>query len=153
MRTQIEASGFTSWETELIDLGVDIDNTAQLYPNGIPSRGTYLESANLAYFNPQTSNQLTFIFEMKSSDDSILGEQVRKALSQLYEYRYLHRKNQQIYEDCILVIVLQSSPTTIPWLKEYLLSDRYISVCWFQGNDSFDCFDECRPILDPLIAS
>ncbi|MEX0269873.1 hypothetical protein AB3R30_12070 [Leptolyngbyaceae cyanobacterium UHCC 1019] len=153
MRTRIEASGFTSWETELIDLGVDIDNTAQLYPNGIPNRGTYLEDANLAYFNPQNSHQLTFIFEMKSSDDSILGEQVRKAVSQLYEYRYLHRKNEQIHEDCILAIVLQSPPTSIPWLKEYLLNDRYISVCWFQGNDSFDCFDECRPILDPLIAS
>lgn len=153
MKECIERVGLEPWETDLIDLGVDLNNIAQIYSQGFPIQGTYLEGQSLPYFQSETPDHLTFIFEMKSSDPSIVVDQVRKAVSQLYEYRYRYYNNQQIRENAVLVIVLQQSLDNQPWLKDYLLFDRYIAVCWLREDKSrFDCFDECQPILEPLIA-
>lgn len=153
MRDCIEDAGLEPWETDLIDVGVDLDDTNQIYSHGFPIKNTYLEGKSLPYLQSEKPDSLTFIFEMKSSDESIIVEQVRKAVSQLYEYRYRYYNSGQIRENTILVIVLQKSPDGQPWLKDYLLFDRHIAVCWLkEDNSRFDCFDECQPILEPLIA-
>jgi len=75
----------------------------------------------------------SFIFEMKSGGESIL-EQIRKGLSQLYEYRYRYRDT--IGEpDISLCLVLPGSPA-IPWIEDYLVRDRDINVCWFEEGDN-----------------
>lgn len=153
MRDCIEHAGLEPWETDLIDVGVDLDDTNQIYTHGFPIQNTYLEGQSLPYFQHEKPERLTFIFEMKISDASIIVEQVRKAVSQLYEYRYRYYNSGKIRENAVLVIVLQKSPDEQPWLKEYLLFDRRIAVCWLrEDNSRFDCFDECQPILEPLIA-
>jgi hypothetical protein len=74
-----------------------------------------------------------FIFEIKSGGDSLL-EQIRKGLSQLYEYRYRYKAI--INDDHIsLCLVLPESPDTIPWITEYLCDDREINICWFNDDE------------------
>jgi hypothetical protein len=74
----------------------------------------------------------SFIFEMKSGGVSLL-DQIRKGVSQLYEYRY--RYSGSIADDHIsLCLVLSESPDSIPWIKDYLCVDRDINLCWF--NDA-----------------
>ncbi|MGB5960782.1 MAG: hypothetical protein WBG73_09015 [Coleofasciculaceae cyanobacterium] len=152
MRDCIEQAGLEPWETDLIDVGVDLENINQIYQGGFTLERTYLEEQNLPYFDTDISEGLTFLFEMKSSDNSIIVEQVRKAVSQLYEYRYRYFRSGQIKKNAVLVIVLQQFPDAPAWLKDYLLLDRRIAVCWLrEDNSRFDCFDECKPILEPLI--
>ncbi|WP_432742836.1 hypothetical protein ABXJ76_18720 [Methylobacter sp. G7] len=75
----------------------------------------------------------SFIFEMKSGGESLL-EQIRKGLSQLYEYRYRYRSiiNDQHVSLCL---VLPENPNSIPWITDYLCSDREINICWFDSDD------------------
>jgi hypothetical protein len=73
----------------------------------------------------------SFIFEMKSGGESIL-DQIRKGLSQLYEYRYRYR---DIVDDSVsLCLVLPEDPKAIPWVTEYLCEDRQINICWFEES-------------------
>jgi hypothetical protein len=84
--------------------------------------------------------------------NDLFSHKIRKAISQLYEYRYRYYQAGQIKKNTILILVLQNKFLTNLWMKDYLLLDRNIAVCWLkeEGN-GFDCFDECRPILAPLI--
>ena len=67
------------------------------------------------------------IFEVKSITGSNERSQCRHALSQLYEYRYLHT-----LENASLWIVLSAQPST-SWLIEYLLSVN-IKVLWIDNG-------------------
>lgn len=71
-----------------------------------------------------------FIFEMKSTTDTNVRSQVRKGISQLYEYRYLQNK-----PDANLVLVVER-PIIAPnnWMNEYLENDRDVFVVW-DGDD------------------
>lgn len=84
----------------------------------------------------------SFIFEMKSGGDSLL-EQIRKGLSQLYEYRYRY---QEIINDnhVSLCLVLPENPTNIPWVTDYLCDDRDINICWFESDG--------KPMWPPVCA-
>lgn len=74
----------------------------------------------------------SFIFEMKSGGESLL-EQIRKGLSQLYEYRYRYKDT--INDPHIsLCLVLPEMPESIPWIVDYLCIDREINICWFNEN-------------------
>lgn len=76
----------------------------------------------------------SFLFEMKSGGDSLL-EQIRKGLSQLYEYRYRYRNQDPLSgTDVSLCLVLPEDPTNIPWVIDYLCSDRKINICWFEDG-------------------
>jgi hypothetical protein len=74
----------------------------------------------------------SFIFEMKSGGKSLL-EQIRKGLSQLYEYKYRYKAviNDP---DISLCLVLPKSPDSLPWITDYLCLDRNINICWFGEN-------------------
>lgn len=71
-----------------------------------------------------------FIFEMKSTTDLNVRTQIRKGISQLYEYRYLENK-----PDARLVLVIER-PIIAPnnWMNEYLENDRDVLLVW-DGND------------------
>jgi len=79
-----------------------------------------------------TIDGTTFIFEMKSTTDKNQLSQVRSAVSQLYEYRFLHNM-----DGATLVVVLDKPPHE-PWVIEYLLEDRAMLLCWLSG-DHFEC--------------
>jgi len=84
----------------------------------------------------------SFIFEMKSGGGSLL-EQIRKGLSQLYEYRYRYRN--AIGGDSVsLCLVLPENPTSIPWVTDYLCTDREINICWFDEDAKPSWPDLCK---------
>lgn len=90
----------------------------------------------------------SFIFEMKSGGESIL-EQIRKGLSQLYEYRYRYR-GAIGGRDISLCLVLPENPASIPWITEYLCEDREINVCWFEKGGNLLWPEPCTERMEAL---
>jgi hypothetical protein len=72
------------------------------------------------------------IFEVKSISAHNCLSQIRSAVSQLYEYRYIHELKQ-----ARLCIVL-SSPPPEQWIISYLEEDRSIHLCWLSPAGGFD---------------
>jgi hypothetical protein len=64
------------------------------------------------------------IFEVKSITESNERDQIRHALSQLYEYRFLHSM-----PDASLWIVFSQAPSS-KWYIVYLAGDRGIRIVW-----------------------
>lgn len=64
------------------------------------------------------------IFEVKSITASNERDQVRHAISQLYEYRFLHAM-----PDASLWIVFSQAPSS-QWYIDYLAGDRGIRLAW-----------------------
>lgn len=90
----------------------------------------------------------SFIFEMKSGGESLL-EQIRKGLSQLYEYRYRYRTTIGDH-DISLCLVLPEKPTVIPWITDYLCNDREINICWFDEDGSLVWPHHCNDTMEVL---
>jgi hypothetical protein len=92
----------------------------------------------------------SFIFEMKSGGVSIL-EQIRKGLSQLYEYRYRYRDTIGEPEISLCLVLPESPP--IPWMEDYLVNDRDINICWFNADESPAWPESCAERMSVLAAS
>ena len=90
----------------------------------------------------------SFIFEMKSGGESLL-DQIRKGLSQLYEYRFRYRNNIED-EDVFLCLVLPENPKSLPWVTDYLCEDREISLCWFDNSGALEWPDACANRMEVL---
>lgn len=69
------------------------------------------------------------IFEVKSITPENERSQSRQALSQLYEYRYLHS-----IPDASLWIILSEQPH-LGWITDYLQKDRDVGVLWVEGKN------------------
>jgi Fe2+ or Zn2+ uptake regulation protein len=66
----------------------------------------------------------SIIFEMKSSGPGATRAQIRRALSQLFEYRYLYRKSLRAKH--FLCIVIERKPRGAQeWLIPYLLHSEW----------------------------
>lgn len=91
-----------------------------------------------------STDDLTFIFEVKSNNARNTLSQIRKAIAQLYEYRYRSRAG-----NAILCIVLQQKPTQA-WVEDYLLHDRNILVCWLVDDVRLECPAECHDLLSSI---
>lgn len=89
-----------------------------------------------------------YLFEIKSGGENLLA-QVRKGISQLYEYRFRYRD--EIRGDAVLCLVLPNAPTGIPWLEEYVCNDREISVCWLDESGQIESATECVDKLRGLL--
>lgn len=80
-----------------------------------------------------------FLFEMKSTTATNVQAQVRRGLSQLYEYRYLQK-----IEQAKLVLVIENPlPRPLSWIETYLRTDRNVLLVW-DGNSRLYCSDEVR---------
>ncbi len=67
-----------------------------------------------------------FIFEVKTTPETEFRNQVRRGVSQLYEYRYL-----QDTPDAKLVLVIEKPlPRALQWMTDYLVKDRGIFLVW-----------------------
>lgn len=78
-------------------------------------------------------NDIPYIFEMKSITPENMRSQIRRGLSQLYEYRYL-----QCLNDAILVLVIESPLSQeYMWLLDYLEQDRAIRLLWDGGGELY----------------
>jgi hypothetical protein len=86
------------------------------------------------------------LFEMKTNTTSNTISQVRKGVSQLYEYEY-----QQKLKDTPLSLVLQEEPKgASAWVTRYLVESRSILPVWTEG-ESFTGHERSREALDWLI--
>lgn len=85
-----------------------------------------------------------FLFEVKTTTPTNYISQIRKGLSQLYEYRY--RLNEP---NAILCLILQNKPKN-SWVIDYLINDRNINVCWLADEVSFECPETCYENLKLL---
>lgn len=71
-----------------------------------------------------------YIFEMKSTTDQNVRSQVRKGMSQLYEYRYLQNK-----PNAKLILVIENPlGTRNSWMLDFMETDRNINLVW-DGNE------------------
>jgi hypothetical protein len=86
----------------------------------------------------------TYIFEIKSNNTRNALSQIRKAIAQLYEYRYRSNK-----VGATLCIVLQQKPVQA-WVEDYLLHDRGILLCWLVDDVRLECPEECHPMLSNI---
>jgi hypothetical protein len=67
-----------------------------------------------------------YIFEMKSTTEENERAQIRRGMSQLYEYRYLQNK-----PSAKLILVIEKSlETNHLWMLDYMEIDRDISLVW-----------------------
>ena len=78
-------------------------------------------------------NGRTFIFEVKSGGEGV-WEQIRKGVSQLYEYRYRYAREMDQFKDAHLCLVLPGDPP-VDWMPDYLCRDRDINLCIFPMAD------------------
>jgi len=86
-----------------------------------------------------------YLFEMKSTTEDNPHSQIRRGLSQLYEYRYI-----QNVEKAKLVLVIENAlPKQNQWLENYLLGDRGVLLVW-DGNGKFNCAPHVRAQLEFL---
>lgn len=80
-----------------------------------------------------------YIFEMKSTTDANVRSQVRKGMSQLYEYRYLQNR-----PDAKLILVVEKPlGASQSWMLDYMETDRAINLVW-DGNDELYGSDKTR---------
>jgi hypothetical protein len=87
-------------------------------------------------------NKDTYLFEMKSTTAANVRSQVRRGLSQLYEYRYL----QNIEDSRLVLVIEQDFQSESAWLRDYLVQDRGILLVW-DGNRRFHCPPAIRSSL------
>jgi hypothetical protein len=86
-----------------------------------------------------------YLFEMKSTTEDNPHSQIRRGLSQLYEYRYI-----QNVEKAKLVLVIENPlPKKNQWMEDYLLNDRGVLLVW-DGDGKFHCPPSIRKQLEFL---
>ena len=92
---------------------------------GIPKSNQFIDLA--------TTIDRDYIFEMKSTTAGNVTAQIRKGISQLYEYRYLENK-----PEANLILVVEN-PLTHPesWMLNYMETDRNIHLVWDGDNNLY----------------
>ena len=97
----------------------------------------FKKSVNLSNVLVDLATQIShgkYIFEVKSTTTKNVRSQIRRGISQLYEYRYL-----QNIPDANLVLVLENPLNDdLGWYQSYLIDDREIYFMW-DGNNNFYC--------------
>ena len=82
---------------------------------------------------------------MKSVNNKNFKGQIRKGLSQLYEYRYLQNKL-----DAKLILVIEKPLNSdLLWMIDYMENDRNIYLIW-DGNNKLFGTDKAKKDLSFL---
>jgi len=87
-----------------------------------------------------------YIFEIKSTTETNTRSQIRRGISQLYEYRYL----QNIPEATLVLVLENPLVDNLGWYQDYLIDDREIYFMW-DGDDMFYCPDAIRHNLSFIL--
>jgi hypothetical protein len=86
-----------------------------------------------------------YLFEMKSTTEDNPHAQIRRGLSQLYEYRYI----QDVKEAKLVLVIENALPQENRWMENYLVKDRGVLLIW-NGNGKFNCAPDLRSQLQFL---
>ena len=82
------------------------------------------------------------LFEMKSTTEDNPHSQIRRGLSQLYEYRYI----QNVKAAKLVLVIENPLPKQNQWMEDYLVNDRGVLLVW-DGNGRFNCSPTTRQQL------
>jgi hypothetical protein len=82
------------------------------------------------------------LFEMKSTTEDNPHSQIRRGLSQLYEYRYI----QNVKAAKLVLVIENPLPKQNQWMEDYLVNDRGVLLVW-DGNGKFNCSPNVRQQL------
>lgn len=95
-------------------------------------------------------NETSVFFEMKSCHPGAIRAQLRRAVSQLLEYRYLYRE--KLRAKVVLCAVVERKPQgKLTWMIGYLES-LGIGLIWRNGNnDRLSCTDFTRTCLEEVL--
>lgn len=93
-------------------------------------------------------NGIKILFEMKSCNSNNVISQIRKAVSQVYEYRYRY-SHEFPQESTLLCIVAQERPDD--WWLNYLIHDRGINIIWLEGDVNLACSSDCNELIRQLV--
>ncbi len=94
------------------------------------------------------NNPNPLLFEIKSCNQQNQLSQTRKAISQLYEYRYRHQE----LHGAKLILAFEQKPTdNLEWLIDYLVTDREITPCWIDGEQQIVTLKQCVNGLESII--
>ena len=94
-----------------------------------------------------TINDSHYLFEMKSTTNDNVRSQVRKAISQLYEYRYI----QKAPEARLVVVIENPIPKDEQWLIDYVVNDRQLLIAWDGDRTNLHCPERLRGELSFLV--
>lgn len=103
------------------------------------------------YIDLLISGDVKIIFEMKSCTFNSIRSQVRRGVSQLFEYAYLYRNQ---LSNPILCMVIERKPRgATEWLIDYVDSLN-ISLIWKEDQvEQFSCSRQTRARLLPIMAA
>ncbi len=92
------------------------------------------------------SGETSVIFEMKSCSPGAIRSQIRRAISQLFEYRYLYRG--ELKPEVVVCAVVERKPRgRLTWLIGYLES-LGIGLIWKNDQDhGLNCTDATKRLL------
>lgn len=135
----------------IIQIDVDtqkLERANQIHWRLIDAKSSFLTSIGLTpkehvQIDLFSENSNDFIFyEMKSVNDqsSNLLAQLRKAVSQLYEYRYIY--GQPLARLCI--VTNKGIPSKEKWLLDYLAKDRSIAYEWTEDFQNFQSNNDSK---------
>ena len=88
-------------------------------------------------------NNKVIIYEMKSMNSKNLLSQIRKGISQLYEYRYIYSKPNAK----LCIVGNHNIGKSNSWLLHYLSIDRLIAFEWTDNYHDFYCDKNSKKIL------
>jgi len=106
---------------------------------------THIRSNNLLPKSNQLIDLATrvdntdYIFEMKSITERNARRQIRRGISQLYEYRYL----QNLPKAELVLVLEERAPENVTWMEEYLRKDHDIWLIW-DGNNKLNGLQETQ---------
>lgn len=87
-----------------------------------------------------------YLFEMKSTTGRNPRSQVRKAIAQLYEYRYL-QKSPAAH---MVVVIEHPLPAELNWMVDYVVNDRRLLIAWDGDGQTLHFPDTVRDQLQFL---
>ncbi len=120
-KSQAKLDRANSSHAQLVNLVADRIRSA----GGIPKSNQIIDLAT-------TMNE-DFIFEMKSTNENNVKAQVRKGISQLYEYRYLQNKPNAN----LILVVERPLEGDNSWMIDYMENDRNIHLVWDGDNNLY----------------
>lgn len=147
-----KAPSFTSIGIIQSDIdGQKRERASQMHWRLIDAKAAFLRERELdPYSNPQIdlfTNDAgeVILYEMKSVDaqGANLLAQLRKAVAQLYEYRYIY--NEPSAKLCI--VTNAAVPAAERWLLNYLAADRLIAYEWTADFVNFECDPASQNLL------
>lgn len=145
-------------DAKVISVDVDLqklERANNIHYKLVSSKAAYLQK--LGYFPQEnkhidlytSSGKNTVFYEMKSINvgNKNFLPQVRKAISQLYEYRYIF--NEPKAKACIVTNAEISSKDK--WVYDYLAKDRLIGYEWTDDFSTFNSEGSTKKILGEFI--